>query len=320
MRRLKSVIYILSIFWISMILSACVDEGPGRYVSPDGEVLVSLEAAFSPFSEGDLTRASNIAPARGFNSISDMAVIVFDDKGRLLPEYIREFVNPETIDESREDKDAAYGSSAESDTKRVTDIPLLIPKGTYFIIAVANFGEYESTEGGSISIRKDDGGNLITSLARIKKEIEKCVTPEDFTLDDLRRLKADWDASDYANNRAMLGYFSLSDSRPYAGSKFEAVTVDRNGEKPRAWLRRCASKITVDFDGSGLRDNVSIFIKDVRIFDLAKDCTLGFGNPASDEENLTDFNNHPSSVDHLTQRPSSEYKGHFIEFGEGDNP
>lgn len=317
MNRLKSILQILSIIWITTVLSACVDEGPGRYVSSDSEVLVNLEAAFSPFAEGDLTRASNVAPARGFNTISDMAVLVFDNERRLLPDYLKEVINPETIDVDRSDEDAAYDKSAESDTKRVADVPLLLPSGTYYIVAVANFGEYESDESGAISIKQDINGRYITSLAKIVQEIN---VRQNFTLDDLRSLKVGWDAEDYANNRAMLGFFSLSNSKPDAGSKFETVTLDRSGQKPRAWLRRCASKITVDFDGSCLRDNVSIFIKDVRIFDLAKECTLGFGNPTSDEENLTDFNNHPSSEADLIQRPSSEYNGHYIEFGEGDNP
>lgn len=317
MNGLKSILHILSIIWITVVLSSCVDESPGRYVSSDGLIQVDLEASFSPFAEGDLTRASNVAPARGFNTISDMAVLVFNSEGTLLPDYLKEVINPETIDIDRSDEDAAYGKTAESKTKKVSDIPLLLPTGTYYIIAVANFGSYESDGESAISIKKDDNGKYITSLVNILKKID---IPENFTLDDLRRIKVRWDAEDYANNRAMLGYFSNSNSIPFEGSKFETVTLDRSGQKPRAWLRRCVSKITVDFDGSGLRDNVSIFIKDVRIFDLAKECTLGFGNPTSDEEKFTDFNNHPSSEADLTQRPTSEYNGHYIEFGQGDNP
>lgn len=300
-----------------LVVSSCVDEDLRRYVNSDGLVQVDLEASFSPFSEGDLTRASNVMPARGFNSISDIAILVFDKDGILLPDYVKELINPTTIDVEREDKDAAYNNSAESDTKRVADIPLLIPVGSYYIIAIANFGEYESNEAGAISIKKDENGKSITSLTKILQEIN---VRENFTLDDLRSLKVGWDANDFANDRAMLGFFASSDSKPFAGSKFETITISASGQKPRAWLRRCASKITVDFDGSGLRDNVSIFIKDVRIYDLAKDCTLGFGNPISDEENAVDFNNHPSSTDALTQRPTDPdaANGQSIEFGVGN--
>lgn len=298
-----------------LILSSCVDEDLRRYDTANGMAMVSLEASFSPFSEGDLTRASNVAPARGFNTISDLAILVFDKNGNILPEYLKEVINPATVDVIRPDSVAAYGHSAETDTKSVSDLSLPVPFGTYYIIAVANFGEYVIS-GNNISIKKDDDGNPFTSLARIKKEIDD---RENFTLDDLRKLKVSWH-SDFVNNRAMLGFFSTSNSKPYAGSKFETVTINHPGIKSHAWLRRCASKITVDFDGSSLRDNVSIFIKDIRIFDLAKESTLGFGNPTSDEENLTDFNNHPASEADLTQRSSSEYDGQYIEFGEGDNP
>ena len=43
----------------------------------DGITVVSLEASFSPFAGGVLSRASNAAPARGFNSISDMVILAF---------------------------------------------------------------------------------------------------------------------------------------------------------------------------------------------------------------------------------------------------
>lgn len=336
MSRLKSVIYILSLIWIMLALSACVDEGLERYADSNGDVLVNLEAAFSPFAEADLTRASNEDPERGgFNSISDIAFLVFDADGKLLSQYLHEVVEPNTVDGDRDDSDSAYGrpnqenpdyvdetaKSAESVTKKITNIPLLVPSGTYYIIAVANFGKYKTENNGDISIQKDSNGKSITSLSMINQKIEekKNKDGEDFILDDLRRLKVDWDTDDYANNRAMMGYFSLSGSTPHAGSKFETVSLDRSGLKPHAWLRRCASKITVDFDGSGLSENVSIFIKDVRVFDIAKDCTLGFGNPAKDDENLEDFNNKPTSYEELTQRPDQEYKGQYIKFGEGND-
>lgn len=309
---------ILYICWILLALSGCVDESLSGYVNSEGMVTVNLEASFSPFAEGDLTRASNVAPARGFNTISDLAVLVFDQNGQLLPEYIKEFIDPATADQIRKDEDSAYGNSAESDTKRISDIPLLLPTGRFYIVAVANFGEYESSPAGEIVIKKDNNGQYITSLAKIYKEIKD---HDNFTLDDLRRLKVGWDSNDYSNNRAMMGYFSASDSKPFSGSKFETANISSSGQKLRAWLRRCASKITVDFDGSELRDNVSIFIKDVRIFDLVKDCTLGFGNPSSDEENLTDFNNRASSEADLTKRASDSEvsNSQYIEFGVGES-
>ncbi len=314
MKEVKSII-LLSIAWILLILSSCVDEDLRRHEGYDGMAMVSLQTSFSPFAEGNLTRASNVAPARGFNTLSDIALLVFDEDGRLLPDYLKEVLNPAVTDENRGNEDAAYGSTAESDTKKVDDLPLLIPYGTYYIVAVANYGEYQTMPGGTISIKEDENGNKISSLTKIMNQIDDVET---FTLEDLRGLKTTWDHSDYANNRAMMGFFTTSDIKPHAGSKFETVTIDRTGLKPHAWLRRCASKITVDFDGSGLRDNVSIFIKDIRIYDIAKDCTLGFGNPISDDEDGEDFNNRAKSISDLTQRPDDASNEQYIEFGESN--
>ena len=37
------------------------------------------------------------------------------------------------------------------------------------------------------------------------------------------------------------------------------------------------SKVTIDFDGSELRENVRVYLKEARIYDIPKECTLGFG-------------------------------------------
>lgn len=307
MNRLKSFINILIFSCLLAAMPGCYDDGLGLYGDSAGGdgALVTLEASFSPFAGGQLSRSSNVAPARGFNTISDMVVLTFSAADGKLVNILepQDFI---VKDVDRVDSNASNGVSAESSTKSVSGVSLKIPFGSYYIVAVANCGEYESRDDGTIIVKK-------TSLEKLSEK--EGFEPGNFSLDDLRSLKVGWDTQDYANNRAMLGYFAPVDAAaPHSASKFPSVTIDRPNLKLKAWLRRCASKITVDFDGSSLSDNIQIYIKDVRIRDLASECTLGFGNPVSDSEDLTDFNNHPASADDLI-----DADGSFIEIGEGED-
>ncbi|MDE6266278.1 MAG: hypothetical protein K2M07_02880 [Muribaculaceae bacterium] len=305
MNRLKLIINIIILLYLPVALAGCRDDELGSFGNSDGpEVMVDLEASFSPFAGGGLSRSSNVAPARGFNTVSDLAILTFSAADEKLldafePRYF------DVKDEGRTDADASNQSTAETDTKSVSNISVRIPQGTYYIVAVANYGEYNRLEDGTIATTK-------TSLEKLRENSSFKVG--EFTLSDLRALRVGWDTEEYANNRAMLGYFTVPGaSVPYAGSKFETVTVNKPNMRLKAWLRRCASKITVDFDGSSLSENISIFIKDVRICDLAGDCSLGFGNPSTNDENAVDFNNHPDNEDSLI---SSD--GTYIEIGKGE--
>ncbi len=305
MKRLTNLFTILLVGLTTAALTGCYDErlGPAADADNAGEATVKLEAAFSPFAGGDLSRASNVAPSRGFNSISDVVILTFSAAdGKLVNIYEPE--NYQVKDADRVGANASNGITAETSTKSITGVTLKIPFGTYFIVAVANCGEYQSNNNGTITIKK-------SSLAKLSENSGFEIGT--FSLDDLRSMKVSWDDNEYANNRAMLGYFAPADAgAPHSASKFEAVTVDRPNLELKAWMRRCVSKITVDFDGSSLSDNIRIYIKDVKICDLAADCTLGFGNPASDNENLVDFNNHPASAGELIHSGSS-----YIEIGSG---
>ncbi len=317
MNRLKLYINFLLFSLLSVALHGCTDDRLG-YTDEDlreGETFITLEAAFSPFAEGGLSRASVVDPARGFNTLSDLVILVYDKDGNLIlengqPKYYWHSENIATEDTDRENADASNGIKAEDKTLTVKDeISLKVPFGEYYVIGVANLGTY-----------RDDGNGNIEIVASTWAEMSKEWAPY-YTLEGLRSVKVQWE-DNYANNREMLGYFAApTASAPHSGSKFETVKINRPGINLRAWLRRCASKITVDFDGSALRDNISIYIKDVRIYDLAKECTLGFGNPASDEENLKDFNNHPESYEDIIRRGQDDNVKYikYIDFGEGDN-
>lgn len=314
MKRYKIFLKILAGVLL-MVFPGCTDDIFEQYGNGDseGESLLSLSANFSPFAGNVLSRSSNVAPARGFNDISDMAILVFSVNDGMLKSCF-EPIGYNVADCDREDANASNSVTAEADTKRVTDISFKLPYGRYYIVAVANYGSYE-LEGGSVKVIK-------SSLEKLRENLD---FENGFSMDDLFRLRVKWD-KDYVNNRAMLGYFTQTDQIPHSESSYQPVTVNQPVMNLQGWIRRCASKITVDFDGSALRDNVSIYIKDVRICDLASSCSLGFGYPESTEENVTDFNNRVTSNISPFDYQNSEYPedyplikndGSYIDFSNG---
>ncbi len=238
----------------------------------DGVTTVSLDVTFSPFSNSTLTRTDN-PNGKILDRLQDLCILIYDENGNLyetdkykMPMEIA--VNESDVkDDPRTDADASNGKTAESTTKSLKDFKQLrLPFGRYYIIGVANL----------------KGGTLETLKS----------TKEYLTLDGLRRMKVKWDNENIINNGELLGYFTDTeiDDVPAYDRVFKTVAVNRPGMKIHAWLRRPASKITIDFDGSNLRENVTVYIKEARIYDVAYDCTLGFGAPSSTDEDKKDYN------------------------------
>lgn len=313
MNRFKYYIQLLFFLTGWMLFQSCADDDFifKSSVLTEGETDVNMCLSFSPFAAGDLTRASLTPPGRGFNELSDLVVLVYDKEGNLLENEfgIRAipFNQEDVTSVDRTDADASNNKTAETDTKQLNTY-LRLPVGEYYVIGVANMGQNSGTEQ---PVTTTTYQVLTTDYASDIK-----------TLDGLRRIKVDWKADNYRNNREMLGFFYVSDDDdipdiPSAESVFKTVNINRPNLKLHCWLRRCASKITVDFDASELRDNINIYIRDVRIYDIASSCTLGFGQPKSPDEDKSDFNNHPKSEEELLQRPGT-LSGHHIDFGEGD--
>jgi len=257
-------------------MSACVDEIPGYgYDIPEGEVTVDLETAFTPFTESILSRSTTI-PGKAMEDLSDLCILAYGTDGKLIKDYFNNGVlnvsfNPSEVDEeNRTNADASNGTSAEASTKCLKKT-LTLPTGRYYLIAVANLGSYT----------RDSKTNAVT---KVKSTWDALTDPSGEyygkyeTLDELRRMTVSWDLDNDADNREMLGYFTDSkENVPSSGSQFSTIVIRSAGQKLHTWLRRCASKVTIDFDGSELRENVRVYLKEARIYDIPKTCTLGFG-------------------------------------------
>lgn len=294
--------------------TACVDEIPGYGLNdiPEGEVTVDLQAAFTPFTESILSRTATI-PGKAMADISDLCLLAYGTNGRLLDnEYFPDGVmqidfNPSDVkDEPREDHDASNGDTAEASTKCLKKT-LTLPTGRYYLIAVANLGQYTRNEDGSVSVISSTG-DALKAGGRYAGMYD--------TLDELRAMTVGWDLENDANNREMLGFFTGSkDNVPSHTSSFTPVTVNSAGLTLHTWLRRCASKVTIDFDGSELRENVRVYLKEARIYDIPKECTLGFGLKSDSEGG--NYNN-AAGKDGIYTASESRLTNAII-YGEGDD-
>lgn len=271
---------------LCLALTGCYDEGFDLYGNLEsGEVMVSLDASFDSFAPLDLTRAGSTVENGNFmDDLSDLCVLVYDKDGNLMDDYPKEIPLAGLEDVGRVDADASDGKKPDdlASTKSLK-FNIKLPVGSYYIVAVANLGDYIN-EGNVTVTRKSTYQALLYDERYIGKYS---------TLHDLRMMKVDWNTENMSRNRAMLGYFNRYDdgNSPNSNSEFPLVNINRENISLRAWLRRCASKITVDFDGSALRDNVYVYIKDVKVLNIVKDCTLGFGKRTGAEGGVADYNN-----------------------------
>lgn len=284
MKRFKYILLAVISLSMALLSPSCVDDGLGLYDGPnDGEANISLDVTFSPFSTGDLNTRANIENGNGkaLNQLQSMCILVYDTDGKFVGEGDDAIIkvdltqHPPT-DSDRVDNDASNNHSAEKKTLSVKDIKLRLPFGRYYIVAVANLKD---------GTRK----KLTETLGSDGEPVYK-------KLDELRKLKVDWNNTSTESNGEMMGYFTDSELKdvdsdiPAYDRPFKTVAVNRGGMKLHSWLRRCASKITIDFDGSGLRESVSVYIKEARIYDVAYDCTLGFGQQMTTKESESSYN------------------------------
>ena len=84
----------------------------------------------------------------------------------------------------------------------------------------------------------------------------------------------------------MFGYFTneRADTRGMNLEGESVVQVRPETISLHSWIRRAASKLTIDFDGSNLRENVTVYIKDARVYDVADGCYLGLYSAAGTPE------------------------------------
>lgn len=216
-----------------------------QQVVGEGEALVEATLEYEP----TVTYLGNSRSAgNAIQDINTLAVVLYDPAGNLVKLYNNSDLQVEytqTTDKP-EDFDGVVSDNPSNKSKATFRLP--IKYGRYQMYAVANLG-YDLTE-------------------------EDVETPE-----KLKQIKCTWDFNDITKNAQMFGYFTNEDNQTSGG--FEAaqpVIVNKNSVKLHAWIKRLASKVTLQYNGSGLHQGVYIYIHNVSIRQLPITCALGENN------------------------------------------
>lgn len=249
---------ILSAIALVLAFSACQDDTFSSFEQQEGikegETVVSATISFKPLAEGLTSRTAGNA----IKAITDLNILAYDEEGNLVKvQHYTSGTNSTTTytlsDADRTDADAENNKTAESSTPHA-ELKLALPYGKYKIYAVANMGD------------------IATDHAEAIK-----------TINGLKAISLTWNADDVAANCQMFGYFTGS------GSETESeptVTINRDDISLHAWIRRAASKVTVAYDGSELKDNIYIYIHSAQIKDIPAQCYLANENTVGAKDKL----------------------------------
>ena len=248
----RFILFYILICSIVFATTSCKDDFIADITIGEGNARVSATLDFKPMSSA-LTRTK--AAGNALKDINSLHVLLYDYNTKECIKNWEITVDKYTVsDENRTGSDAENGVSAEAMTKRATfEFPEEIPFGRYYMYAVANIP------------------NLLTNT-----EYFEAIK----TVDGLKSLPLTWNNTDMSKNGQMMGCFTNSSTK----SGDESLVLNEKNVKLHAWLRRAASKVTVAYDGSALKEGVFIYLQSVQIKDIPSQCYLGKNNNVGAED------------------------------------
>ncbi|MCD8388406.1 MAG: hypothetical protein LUD17_16225 [Bacteroidales bacterium] len=226
-------------------LTACRDDFDfgGTDEIGEGTANVSLSVSFTPMTSVELSsRTSGTA----LDDFADVWVLMYSTEGELQDKYYfakSDFVSYEYV---TDDPDAVYDTMAEAVLPSIS-----IPYGKYHIYAVANMGSGFDVDG--------------------KNE------------DEFRKIQLTWNATNVAANNQMAGYFDVvtgkdaKSAKTYAEKNYASnheCVINKSVMYLHSWMRRNATKVTIAYDASQLRENIWIYIKSATLRCGADNVTL----------------------------------------------
>lgn len=277
MNRIKIIFQIL-LATLLFTLPSCRDDVFDFEIIGEGEATVSMNVVYQPFVSALDTRSPGTAISGGIKSLSvlvyttDHTLYKVFNRGDLENWDYKEFGN---TDMPNGEDGKPEGTSTEKTARVSFDLPEPLPFGRYRIYCVVNQGDITTEEA------KD-----------INKIKERAIA---------------WQPDNIPANDAMFGFFTQSqivdtDDEPAAleahmksassvngaATGFDAGIVTLKEPRPvlHAWVKRLASKVTVAFDGTGLHQNVWVYVKSVTIHDIPKRCYLGKDNTPTSTSQL----------------------------------
>lgn len=255
---MKRFIQYIIVTLTALAATGCQDDFMKQEIIGEGKAGISATLDFKPMSSAlSQTRAAGDA----LKEIKSLHILLYNEHRELLKSWTQnetkqELRNYKVTSKDRTDEDAENGHNAESSTAHATfTLPDEIAFGKYYMYAVANIPDLLIDTTYSEAIQ---------------------------TVDELKNIPLTWDSENVANNGQMIGFFTKS-SAPALSADGESLIINSKNVKLHAWLRRAASKVTVAFDGSNLKEGVFIYLQSVQIKDIPSQCYLGKDNNVGKE-------------------------------------
>lgn len=273
MKLLKYISTLSSILTL-MIFASCKDELDFSELG-DGESLVEATLEFKQTAVNLGSRTSGTA----IQNINDLYIVIYNANEEKTFNRLLHFVKdpkPNSTDLSFKelttttDTPSDYpGDKSDVETAKA-NCSFKLPYGRYYMYAVANLHE------------GDD------------KSQYKTLTEDDVNnIENLKNITCDWYSTDVTKNDEMFGYFTndFNDNGDRLDTAFDesdpTVVVNKKAVQLHSWIKRLASKVTIAFDGSGLKNNIYVYIHNVSIRQIPLSCKLGENNTPDAENPVT---------------------------------
>ncbi len=238
---------------LGLAAASCADD---KFYLPgdpgEGEADIAVTATFKSYGTAlDQSRtAGNI-----LDKIHNLSVLVYDQNGEHLVDSYS-FTAQELTHDSNSD--------TPNDGENV-DITVPTDK-VKFELPKLNYGKYKIY--------------VVANADISNKDVS--------TEEKLKSISFEWNKTDISANDQMFGWFEDKEPGEINAKGLEApvVTINRPNMMLNAWLVRLASKVTVAYDATSLEGEVTIFLQDVRIKDIPKECALGLTNTPDNADDL----------------------------------
>ncbi len=281
---MKRFIQYIVVSLMALAATGCQDDFMKQEIIGEGKAKVSATVDFKPMSS-TLTRAAGDA----LKDINSLHVLLYDEKKTLIKGWKLEETDYKVTTVNRDDEDAENKQTAETSTQRATfKLSEGIDFGRYYMYAVAN----------------------IPDLLDKKDDIQ--------TVDGLKSLPLTWNPDNMTANGQMIGYFTKTSA---IQPENQPIVLNQHSMSLHAWLRRAASKVTIAYDGSALKEGVFIYLQLVQIKDIPVQCYLGKDNNVGLDGytlNVTQDGKFPETDE--TGTGTSMLDGEIIKYHEGDIP
>jgi len=238
---------------IGTLFTSCVNEDMEEPAVGKGESTLSVDIAFRPLSDPLTTRTAGDA----IKHINDLSIVIYKADGTL--------------------HSCTHYTSSDFTTSEA-DYPNSLPQGTN------GFAEEKTCKTSTISIPNVPYGKYrMYAVVNINRVLTEAETASE---EALRAIPLTWNASSIASNNAMFGFFDTEANKAPVKTAAPDITINAQTVSLHAWVKRAASKVTVAYDGSNLKENIYIYIHSAQIKDIPKTCYLGKENKPTAKNQL----------------------------------